>query len=145
MRPKQARFVTICQQLLAIGAVLAVLGPAADVVSLDVVVTRPGSPVDANSEPPTLTRQPGVPLDRRVSGEDEEESRVETAPVEPAITQVPMRTAQPKQSRASRQFTSPPAAVKGYGTVGVTWSHRNQIADDEIKVLVRTKRDGAWS
>src|SRR5687768_17839106 len=145
MRPNKARFVTACQQLLAVGAVLSVLGPAADVVSLDVVVTRPGMPVDAKTGQPTLTRPPGVPLDRRVSGEDEEESRVETAPVEPAVTQVPMRTqAKPRQGRASRQFTSAPAAVKGFGTVGVTWSaghgKANKIADDEIKVFVRTKR-----
>ena len=150
MRPNKARFVTACQQLLAVGAVLSVLGPAADVVSLDVVVTRPG-PVDAKSGLPALTRQPGVPLDRRVSGEDEEESRVETAPVEPAVTKVPMRTeAKAKQPRAKgRQFTSPPAKVKGFGTVGVTWSaghnKANKIADDEIKVFVRTKRNGAWS
>ena len=146
MRPNKARFVTACQQLLAVGAVLSVLGPAADVVSLDVVVTRPG-PVDARTGLPALTRQPGVPLDRRVSGEDEEESRVETAPVEPAVTEVPMRTeSKAKQPRAEgREFTSQPAKVQGFGTVGVTWSHRNNIADDEIKVLVRTKREGAWS
>ena len=37
MRPSKAHFVTSCQQLLALGAVLAVLTPAASVVSLDVV------------------------------------------------------------------------------------------------------------
>ncbi len=37
MRPTQARFVTACQQLLALGVVLAVLTPAASVVTLDVV------------------------------------------------------------------------------------------------------------
>ena len=43
MRPGQARFVTACQQLLALGAVLAVLTPAASVISLDVVSGDPGT------------------------------------------------------------------------------------------------------
>jgi hypothetical protein len=144
MRPNNARFVTACQQLLAIGVVLSVLGPAADVVSLDVVVTRPGSPVDAKAEPPTLTRQPGVPLDRRVSGEDDE-SRVETAPVEPAVTEVPMRTEAGMRKGAGKKYVSRPEKVNGYGAVGVTWSKRNKVAENEIKVLVRTKSQGAWS
>ena len=38
MHPVQARFVTACQQLLALGVVLAVLTPAAAVLSLDIVV-----------------------------------------------------------------------------------------------------------
>ena len=37
MRPAQARFITACQQLLALGVVLVVLTPAASVISLDVV------------------------------------------------------------------------------------------------------------
>ena len=41
MRPGQARFVTACQQLLALAAVLAVLTPAASVVSLDIVSVGP--------------------------------------------------------------------------------------------------------
>ena len=41
MRPSQAHFVTSCQQLLALGVVLAVLTPAASVISLDVVQPGP--------------------------------------------------------------------------------------------------------
>ena len=37
MPPSKIRFVTACQQVLALGAVLAVLTPAANVISLDVV------------------------------------------------------------------------------------------------------------
>ena len=43
MHPTQARFVTACQQLLALGVVLAVLTPAASVISLDVVSEAPGA------------------------------------------------------------------------------------------------------
>ena len=37
MTPKRARFVTACQQLLALAVVLAALTPAAGIVTLDVV------------------------------------------------------------------------------------------------------------
>ena len=49
MRPKQAHFVTGCQQLLALGLVLAVLTPAASVVSLDVVREEPGDRAGATA------------------------------------------------------------------------------------------------
>ena len=42
MRPLQARLITTCQQVLALGVVLAVLTPASGVVSLDIVGERPG-------------------------------------------------------------------------------------------------------
>jgi len=158
MRPNKARFVTVCQQLLAIGVVLAVLGPAADVVSLD-VVTRPGTAVDATAEQPTLTRLPGTPADRR-DDERDETSRVETAPVEPVVTEVPLQTEEataeasgqgtgdaPRADREAgeREFVSAPEKVRGYGAVGVTWSPKDKVEDDDITVLARTRKDGAWS
>src|SRR5688572_4867390 len=52
MRPSQARFVTACQQLLALGVVLAVLTPAASVISLDVVNQAPhGTPGATGGRP----------------------------------------------------------------------------------------------
>ena len=42
MRPLQARLVTLCQQVLALGVVLVVLTPASGVVSLDIVGGTPG-------------------------------------------------------------------------------------------------------
>ena len=41
MPPSKIRFVTACQQLLALGVVLAALTPAASVISLDVVRETP--------------------------------------------------------------------------------------------------------
>ena len=41
MRPSRARYVTACQQLLALGVVVVALAPAAGVVSLDVVGVQP--------------------------------------------------------------------------------------------------------
>ena len=52
MRPSQTRFVTACQQLLALGVVLAVLTPAAGIISIDVVGEVPGhSPPGAAHDP----------------------------------------------------------------------------------------------
>jgi hypothetical protein len=42
MSPTRARFVTACQQLLALGVVVVALVPATRVVSLDVVGVQPG-------------------------------------------------------------------------------------------------------
>src|SRR5262245_39766867 len=41
MSPSRTSFVTLCQQLLALGVVIAALTPAASVVSLDVVRETP--------------------------------------------------------------------------------------------------------
>ncbi len=143
MRPSQARFVTLCQQLLAIGAVLAVLGPAANVVSLDVVIPRPSNGVDASAGQPHLTRLPGTPAGRRASNQDKP-SRVETAPVEPVVTEIPLAH-EGEAAKASEEFVSKPQKVDGFGTVGVTWSGKQKVSDDEITVMVRTRDKGKWS
>ena len=59
MPPSKTRFITACQQILALGVVLAALTPAASVVSLDVVRER------ALRRPPA---PPAPPRDRRVRG-----------------------------------------------------------------------------
>ena len=51
MRPLQARFITVCQQVLALGVVLTVLTPASGVVSLDIVGERPGRPARPGPAP----------------------------------------------------------------------------------------------
>lgn len=139
MDPSKARFVTVCQQLLALGAVLAVLAPAADVISLNVV---PG-PVDA-AQPTTVS----VAADQ---------TEVATAPVEPTVSEYPLgadRTAdkpadKPADSAngpaAADEVTSKPAPVLGYGAIGVTWSPKAKLADDEVTVEVRTRDGGTWS
>ncbi|WP_181312319.1 FG-GAP-like repeat-containing protein [Nocardioides campestrisoli] len=65
MRSSHARFVTACQQTLALGVVLAVLTPAAAVMSLDVVSQTPSSQVPggavlASAEVPEGTVEPEV-------------------------------------------------------------------------------------
>src|SRR3954452_10731660 len=56
MSPSRARYVTVCQQLLALGVVVIALVPATRVVSLDVVGVRPG----ADGGRPTISLPEGV-------------------------------------------------------------------------------------
>ncbi|EON23067.1 N-acetylmuramoyl-L-alanine amidase [Nocardioides sp. CF8] len=137
MRPVQARFVTACQQLLALGVVLAVLTPAAGVLSLDIV----GAPAPGGA--PALTGALAS-------------ATVPTAAVPSEVTEVPLTTqsgdARPlagstlmRGSAAADHVTSRPQSVSGYGAVGVTWAHGQEIPEGGITVLVRTRQDGTWS
>lgn len=138
MRPVQARFITACQQLLALGVVLAVLTPAAGVLSLDIVGARP-TPVG----PPALTGALAS-------------ATVPTSAVESEVTEVPLTT-QTGQARSlagstlmrgsisATRVTSRPQSVTGYGAVGVTWAHGQEIAEGGIRVLVRTRQGDEWS
>jgi hypothetical protein len=197
MRPHQARFVTACQQLLALGVVLAVLTPAAGVVSLDVI----GLPGTAPSAAPPAATAPTLGQDSPATeggnaaapGADASPAPSEQASpaprasvpvgtVEPTVTEVPMTAEAPapsagtedepaddpteapdtepgetRERRAARStqgsteeatrttVVSEPQPVEGYGAVGITWSHQDQVDDDAITLEVRTLQDGAWS
>lgn len=158
MRPSQARYVTACQQLLALGAVLAVLTPAAAVITLDVVVQTP--------------RQPGaIPGGDPAAGlsaygtESRKASVVPTAPVDAGLDEYPL-TAPPAASRAGKaapdavptsraeivplgddrqQLVSVPVPVKGYGGVGLTWDPETVLDERDAAFAVRTLTDGTWS
>jgi len=138
MRPVQARFITACQQLLALGVVLAVLTPAAGVLSLDIVGARP-----APAGSPALTGALAS-------------ATVPTSAVESEVTEVPLttRTGNARSlvgstlmrgSSSVTRVTSRPQSVTGYGAVGVTWAHGEAIEEDGIEVLVRTREGDEWS
>src|SRR4051794_27588414 len=76
MRPSQVRFVTACQQLLALGVVLAVLTPAASIVSLDVVARQPTQRASAAAYVTSSSR-----------------ATVPTGTVEPKVTDYALTTA----------------------------------------------------
>ena len=81
-RPGQAHFVTGCQQLLALGAVLAVLTPAASVLTLDVVRETPGhAPEGAGAGAVGLSAY---------TREAQRPARVPTAPTDARITRYAM-------------------------------------------------------
>jgi N-acetylmuramoyl-L-alanine amidase/FG-GAP-like repeat len=146
MHPGKSRFVTACQQLLALGAVFAILFPAASVVSLDVVGQQPpaGDPVESA---PSLR----APADARLS----ESSLVETEAVPASVTEVKLTEAQPEseppeprpkigQSRPA-EVLSDPQQVEGYGAVGITWSPASKIAESDITLEARTQTGDIWS
>ncbi|MEI5672367.1 MULTISPECIES: N-acetylmuramoyl-L-alanine amidase [unclassified Nocardioides] len=157
MPASKTRFVTACQQLLALAVVLAVLTPAASVVTLDVVHTDPGT--SASAAP--------VSALAAYTAESAQSSLVPTGPVEATVDEVPLTapatavvgrataraatatpTAQARRTAAPAGKTtlvSLPQEVTGYGTVGVTWAHGTQIAEDAITVQARLLDDGVWS
>jgi hypothetical protein len=168
MRHNKARFVTVCQQVLVVGAALAVLGPAADVISLD-VVTHPEAAVGTYTDTPATATAPTAPTDPAAPATPatpatapvapaRDKARVETAPVDPKVTEVAIAKSERAGVTAARnesgraikvsgthEFVSDAHKVDGYGAVGVTWKHGEDVAEGDITVLARTKDNGTWS
>jgi hypothetical protein len=144
----KARFVTVCQQLLALGLILAALTPAADVVSLDVVTERPGA-ATATEAPVAFaayaraSQQKSLVPDETVDASVKEYSL--TAPVGAKVAAGSLLARTAVAPTGWSTVTSAPQPVTGYGTVGVTWAPGQQIADDAIGVEVRMATDAAWS
>ena len=152
MRPSKDHFVTSCQQLLALGAVLAVLTPAASIISLDVVRQAP-----ASQAPGRINAGSGHLLELSAyTREAHRTSRVPTAPVDAEVTEYAM-TGDPGLSRrthggrtiaadgAEMSVLSRPEPVVGYGGVGVTWDPSADADDEQLSFQVRTRTDGTWS
>ncbi|MGZ8744609.1 MAG: FG-GAP-like repeat-containing protein [Nocardioides sp.] len=152
MPPSKTRFVTACQQLLALGVVLAALTPAASVVSLDII-----------RESPSVTRSGSLSGDLAAyTRASARRSVVPTQVVDPIVREYSLtagsvatgvKSAAPTlQSRSkpgalpgSTELLSRPQPVTGYAAVGVTWQHGVQVPEDAISFEVRTLEDGAWS
>ncbi|MBZ5737343.1 FG-GAP-like repeat-containing protein [Nocardioides mangrovi] len=172
MPPSKIRFVTACQQLLALGVVLAALTPAASVLSLDVVRETPSGGVASVTTPSTSASLSAY------TRETARASKVPTQVVDPTVREVPLtaatgatarqrtsvaanteapataaRVAPGKGSEGSKaalvrsggMLTSTPQTVTGYGSVGVTWEHGVSIAEDDITIQVRTRTGSSWS
>lgn len=154
MRLSKDHFVTSCQQLLALGAVLAVLTPAASIISLDVVRQAP-----ASQSPGGISAGSGHPLELTAyTRESYRTSRVPTAPVDADLTEYPMtdtpgvighravsaRTVLAADG-AGMSVVSRPEPVVGYGGVGVTWDPGATADDERLSFQLRTRTDGTWS
>lgn len=170
MHPQKSRFVAACQQSLVLGAVLAALVPAANVVSLDIVREHPhggASTPDDGSVATALAAYEAVA---------DAPSQVPAVPVEPTVREVPMTAPAPGMSPAfarsgagstrsavyvkdgeglaatsvadvgtgTTTIISEPQDVTGFGTVGVTWEHGQEIAEGDIAIHVRTSKGGEW-
>jgi hypothetical protein len=151
MTPKRARFVTACQQLLALAVVLAALTPAAGIVTLDVVGTGP----DAGA---TLA----LPTARTAAytAEAVRASRVPTAPVKSHVREVQLTAATAVAGRTApttsmarvasapsgeTKLTTVPQKVTGFGEVGVTWAHGVSLPQTGIHFAARTRSHGVWT
>ena len=142
MRPLQARLVTLCQQVLALGVVLVVLTPASGVVSLDIVGTHPG-------------QQPAGPSSGQALPAELMSATVPTKPVTPEVTEVPLTGAAGGFSglrgrtvaggATDARVTSTPQSVTGFAAIGVTWQHGEDLDEDQITVQVRTRTGEDWS
>ncbi len=149
MSPNRSRFVTACQQVLALAVVLAALTPAASIITLDVVGSQPVVP-GATSANAALTAY---------TAEAQQRSRVPTAPVRSHVREVQLtapdqgagRAAATTAARVATQrsgantLTSAPQSVTGFGEVGVTWAHGVQIPEAGLTVSARTRTEGRWT
>ena len=144
MRPGQARFVTACQQLLALAAVLAVLTPAASVISLDIVSG------DRVHEAGRQLRATGSGTDTAVVATEAVDPVVAEYALTPTASQRGSTTSLKARTKAAdapgaTELVSQPLPVSGYGTVGVTWDPGAPIAEDEASFEVRTRTGDEWS
>ncbi len=162
LRFSRARYVTLCQQSLVTAAVLAVGVSAAGVQTLD-VVRQPGNLAGARDMSPGVVPQ----LDALTKSEKPRRTKVDAAPVTPHVREVRVTgisdktrgaaadpatsrrsaTQAPKQTQGTKRLValSDPQPVRGYATVGVTWKHGVEYAEDSVVVQVRTEKNGAWS
>lgn len=139
MPENKSRFVALCQQTLAFGAVATLAVTATAVVPLEIVA------------PPS--QDPGRP----VLAAPAEMALVASEPVEPEVSEVPVRgveragleeltrrEAAQEQSDEDLAALSAPAEVDGFATVGVTWSPEADLDEEEVTVSVRSLKDGTW-
>lgn len=139
----RGRFVTACQQLLALAVVVAVLTPAARTVSMDVRPAAP--PADGAVVADAALRSAQVPS--RVPASPVEPEVIEyglTAPTGARVAPGTLRVARRTTTAGRQELTSDPVPVVGYGTVGVTWGHGVEVDDERIAVTVRTLAHGTW-
>ena len=144
----QARFVTVCQQLLALGLIVAALTPAASVVSLDVVTGSPGAARPAEvplafAAYARATQKKSLVPDEAVDATVKEYSL--TAPANARMAPGSLMAKTAVAPGGSSTVTSSPQPVTGYGTIGVTWGHGQRYADGTIGVTVRMQTGRAWS
>ena len=134
----RSRFVTACQQLLALGAVLAVLTPAASLISLDVVRQPPAGSTVTGTDAGALSAYGRVA--RR-------SATLPVGAVDPVVREVSLTGTAAARAVAGggQRLVSRPEVVTGEGMVGVTWAHGADVDEDDLAIAARTLVDGEWS
>ncbi|WP_101525060.1 FG-GAP-like repeat-containing protein [Nocardioides houyundeii] len=149
MPSSHSRFITATQQLLALGVVLAVLTPAAAVLSLD-VVSQPPSGSASGTAVLASALVPTTPVDPEV----DEYALVPEVPEVPVVPEAPQADSladSPADAEGETGSAEPAAEatvtapVEGYGAVGVTWAAGESVAEDALTLQVRTRVEDGWS
>ncbi|WGL51519.1 FG-GAP-like repeat-containing protein [Nocardioides sp. BP30] len=162
------RYVASCQQLLVLGVVVAALVPAASVVTLDVVRETPSETAStggSGSVAPAIAPTPSGALAAYTKAALTP-STVATAPAEASVKEIQLtvpsaavagrRAVNSEAAAAARNarvattarrttITSTPQRVTGFGTVGVTWEHGDDLKPSQVRVRLRTEKNGTWS
>ncbi len=142
-RTHRGRFVTLCQQLLALAVVVAVLTPAARTVTMDV---RPAQPAGGGTADMALRSAAAPSKVPTAAVEPVVEEYALTAPAGAVKARVALRATAAARTGGGSTITSNALPVDGYGTVGVTWSAAAKVGDDAIAIKVRTRTgNAAWS
>ncbi len=138
------RYVTICQQFLVTATVVAIGASAAGVMTLQIVAPEATAP-GADAAPAVRVTE-GYVAERPVA------PKVRTVKVVGIAAGAPGKTVRRDTSSGPAKTThrklaalSAPTKVKGYATVGVTWQQGTELADEDINVQVRTRKNGTWS
>ncbi|MFL6022347.1 MAG: FG-GAP-like repeat-containing protein [Marmoricola sp.] len=145
MRLTRARYVTICQQFLVTAAVVAVGLSAAGVMTLQIVSPEDRGP-DASAMAPAVDTSEAYVASRPVMPKVREIKVAPKIAPKSATKVAPEISAARVDAKADRTAAlSAPTAVHGYATVGVTWKPGTKLAEDAIRIQVRTKKNGTWS
>jgi hypothetical protein len=140
---RRNRYVIACQQLLALGLVLAALTPAARTVTMDV---RPASPQDARPHHGAALRSASAPARVPTTAIDPDVAEYSlTAPAGARLAPGALRASSRRTTTGGQELTSDAVPVLGYGAIGVTWEHGRKMPDDALAVEARTFQDGSWS
>lgn len=140
-RGHRIRFVTLCQQLLALAVVVAVLTPAARTVTMDV---RPAQPLDIAPEMALQAAPVEVPT-KPVATEVDAYALTEDDGPGASRSTGEVHATERSTADGGEVIDSEVVPVDGYGTVGVTWAPGSDVGEDGIKVQVRTKTGDTWS
>ncbi len=134
-----------CQSTMAAATAAVLCLPAMSVVALDIVPSVPG-----------VTAAPRVVEPRtRIEGRQEPATAVvATQPVEPTVSEVPLESREVRKPTPPTTGSAGPTGsallthaidVDGYATVGVTWSNRSSVDEDDIALTLSSSRHGRWS
>jgi hypothetical protein len=151
MRITRARYVTVCQQFLVTAVVLVVGLSAAGVMTLQIVAPE-GRDAQASGMAPAIKvseayvdTTPVTPKVREVKVEGIDAGAARTIPGVVTGAEAPAGKKRTPTAPTRLAALSAPAPVHGYATVGVTWKPGTKLAEDQISVQVRTRKDGVWS